>query len=113
MPSIFWAVINPTDDICHLSREDQGMVASEEGLSLAYPVIAATKRGGAVLAYSYSGPHRMANGLFTAYPGELDYPQHQGGGWSLPRVKDRCSSSSCELRIDASSSIGSFLHDKE
>jgi hypothetical protein len=69
LPSIYWAVIRPTDDICQLSREDQGMLASEDGLSLAYPVIAASKSGGAVLAYSYSGPSEMANGV-DAFPGE-------------------------------------------
>lgn len=70
VPSIYWAVIKPTDDICHLSREDQGMVASDDGLALAYPVIVAAKEGGAVLAYSYSGADKMADGTLPAYPGE-------------------------------------------
>jgi hypothetical protein len=71
LPSIFWAIIKPTQDICHLSREDQGMVASKDGLALAYPVIAGKKEGGAVVAFSFSGSGSMANGLRPAYPGKL------------------------------------------
>lgn len=70
IPSIYWAALKPTDDICKLSREDQGMVASKDGLALAYPVIAGRKKGGAVIAFSFSGNDTMANGLRKAYPGE-------------------------------------------
>lgn len=70
VPAIYWAILKPTEDICYLTREDQGMVASAEGLSLAYPVIAGRPDGGAVLAYSFSGPTVMAGGRFPAFPGE-------------------------------------------
>lgn len=70
VPSIYWAALRPTEDICQLSREDQGMVASDDGLALAYPVIAGRKSGGAVIAFSFSGNDTMANGLRKAYPGE-------------------------------------------
>lgn len=44
-------------------------MASQDGLSLAYPVIAGKSGGGAILAFSYSGPGKMSNNLFDAYPG--------------------------------------------
>jgi hypothetical protein len=99
VPSIYWAVINPSDDICHLKREDQGMVASEEGLSLAYPVIAGTKSGGAVLAYSYSGANKLTNGN-KAYPGELAFfGGTRGGRRSLCQL-DTCDQHSGHPGLD-------------
>lgn len=70
VPSVYWAILKPTDDICQLTREDQGMVASQDGLALAYPVIAGRHDGSAVLAYSYSGAGTLASGMFQAFPGE-------------------------------------------
>jgi hypothetical protein len=71
IPSIYWAALKPTEDICQLSREDQGMVASQEALAFGYPVIAGKRHGlGAVIVFSYSGGDMMAGGLYKAHPGE-------------------------------------------
>jgi hypothetical protein len=63
------AIIKVTDDICKLSRKDHGLVASADGLALAYPVIAARPKGGALLAFSFSGKGTCAGGKAPAYPG--------------------------------------------
>lgn len=72
MPSIYWAILKVTDDLCKLSRKDHGLVASQDGLALAYPVIAARKEGGALLAFSYSGKGSIAGGQYPAYAGKLE-----------------------------------------
>jgi hypothetical protein len=53
---------------------DYGLIASESGLALAYPVIAARKEG-AVLAYAYGGARSIQlNGAsYPAYAGKHVY----------------------------------------
>ena len=75
VPSIYWAFIDPglgSNLLCtgSLRIKAQGMIASRQGLALAYPVIAA-KPGGlsAVVAYAYSGNVTLSNGLGPAYAG--------------------------------------------
>lgn len=63
------AIIKVADDICKLTRKDHGLVASQDGLALAYPVIAARPKGGALLAFSYSGKGTIAGGKSPAHPG--------------------------------------------
>lgn len=69
MPSIYWAIIKSTDNLCDLTRKDHGLIASQDGLALAYPVIAARDNGGALVAFSYSGKGGIAGGRYPAYPG--------------------------------------------
>jgi hypothetical protein len=69
MPSVYWAVIKATDNLCELTRKDHGLIASQDGLALAYPVIAAREDGGALVAFSYSGKGAIAGGRYPAYPG--------------------------------------------
>lgn len=70
MPSIYWAVIKNTDDMCKLSRKDHGLVASSEALALAYPVIAPREDGCALLAFSFGGKGTVAGSRQKAYPGK-------------------------------------------
>jgi hypothetical protein len=70
MPSIYWAVIKSTENLCELTRKDHGLIASQDGLALAYPVIAAREGGGALVAFSYSGKGGIAGGKHPAFPGE-------------------------------------------
>jgi hypothetical protein len=67
--SLLQAIIKVTDDICKLTRKDHGLVASQDGLALGYPVIAAREKGGALLAFSFSGKGTIAGGQHPAYPG--------------------------------------------
>lgn len=69
MPSIYWAIIKSTDNLCELARKDHGLIASQDGLALAYPVIAARQDGGALVGFSYSGKGGVAGGRHPAYPG--------------------------------------------
>lgn len=70
MPAVYWAIVEPAPGLCSVSRLEWGVVASEEGLAAAYPVIAARRDGGAALAFAYSGAGTISNGHYPAYPGE-------------------------------------------
>lgn len=69
MPSIYWSIIKAAGSLCELTRTDHGLIASQDGLALAYPVIAARADGGALVAFSYSGKGTIAGGYYPAYPG--------------------------------------------
>lgn len=69
MPSIYWSIIKTAGSLCELTRTDHGIIASRDGLALAYPVIAAREDGGALVAFSYSGKGFVAGGGYPAYPG--------------------------------------------
>jgi hypothetical protein len=112
IPSIYWAAIKPTMDICQLSREDQGMVASQDGLAFGYPVIAGKRHGlGGVIAFSYSGGDMMAGGMYRAWPGKccwvfkgwIDFVDSQGllGSTQSGKVWGTC-------RLFAHGQLGSF-----
>jgi len=72
LPSIYWAVVDPSPNLCKLTVERRGVVASEDGLALAYPSIAAHAQGGVILAYSYAGNTTVTlDGVsYPAYAGE-------------------------------------------
>lgn len=72
MPSIYWAIISthPGSGLCKAARKSWGFIASDNGLALAYPVIAARKDGSAMVVYSYSGMEDLPHSLGPAYPGE-------------------------------------------
>lgn len=72
VPSIYWAVVDPSENLCKPSLEDWGLLASEQGLALAYPVIA-PRDCGAFLAYAYGGNTTIKlDGVSRpAYAGEL------------------------------------------
>lgn len=69
MPSIYYAVVQPDQGLCSVSRLEWGLVASQDGLATAYPVIAARKDGSATLAFAYSGAGTIADGTYPAFPG--------------------------------------------
>jgi hypothetical protein len=69
VPSIYWAAVKPNYGLCAVKRLDWGVVASEEGLALAFPVIAARKDGSVALAFAYSGAGTVSDGHHPAYPG--------------------------------------------
>jgi hypothetical protein len=71
MPSIYYAVVQPDEGLCSVSRLEWGIVASQDGLATAYPVIAARKDGSATLAFAYSGAGTISDGQsrYPAYPG--------------------------------------------
>lgn len=70
-PSIYWVVVDPSPGLCKPALKDWGMVASADGLTLAYPVIAACERG-VFLAYAYSGSVNISLKAqsYPAYAGE-------------------------------------------
>jgi hypothetical protein len=69
VPSIYWAIVKPNHGLCAVKRQDWGVVASDEGLALAFPVIAARKDGSVALAFAYSGAGTVSNGHYPAFPG--------------------------------------------
>jgi len=73
-PSIYWAVVDPSHGLCKPALKNWGMVASADGLTLAYPVIAACERG-VFLAYAYSGSGNLnlKAQSYPAYAGEFSY----------------------------------------
>lgn len=70
VPSVYWAVIEPgTLATGGITVQGSGVIASKDGLALAFPVIAALNNGeGAVVAYSYSKSGEVA-GIGAAYAG--------------------------------------------
>lgn len=74
VPSVYWAVIEPgTLATGGITVQGSGVIASKDGLALAFPVIAALSHGegaprGAVIAYSYSKAGEVA-GIGKAYAG--------------------------------------------
>ena len=73
VPSIYYAVIEPGPRLCQPNLRDWGVVASADGLALAFPVIAAMDNGGVFLAFAYSGSHVVVvdGQTYNAYPGKL------------------------------------------
>lgn len=73
VPSIYWAIIDPSPDLCTPSLLDWGMVASEQGLALAFPAMAAREECGALLAYVYGGNTTLLldGNSYPAYAGEV------------------------------------------
>jgi hypothetical protein len=69
MPSIYWSIVKPNTGLCAVKRLDWGVVASEEGLAVAYPVVAARKDGSVTLAFAYSGAGQISDNQYPAYPG--------------------------------------------
>jgi len=70
MPSLYWAIFKPGAGLCTAKRVCWGVLASQDGLALAYPVIAAAKgEDEAVMAFAYSGAGTVSEGKFAAYPG--------------------------------------------
>lgn len=69
-PSVYWAVIEPgTLATGGIPVQGSGVIASKDGLALAFPVIAALSNGeGVVVAYSYSRSGEVA-GIGRAYAG--------------------------------------------
>lgn len=75
MPSIYWAIIatHPGSGLCKAARKKWGFIASQDGLALAYPVIAARQDGTALVVYSYSGEtDELPHSLGPAYPGKTN-----------------------------------------
>ena len=72
LPALYWAIIDPSPKLCKPSVMDWGVVASEQGLALAFPVIAAREDCGALLAFAYGGNMDITlNGnTYPAYAGE-------------------------------------------
>jgi hypothetical protein len=73
VPSIYWAIVatHPGSGLCKAARKKWGFIASQDGLALAYPVIAARADGSAIVVYSYSGEtEELPHSLGPAYPGE-------------------------------------------
>lgn len=72
VPSIFWAIVDPSIHLCKPSLLDWGVVASEQGLALAFPVMAARAECGAFIAYAYGGNTTLTLGpnAYPAYAGE-------------------------------------------
>jgi hypothetical protein len=71
LPAIFWAIVQPSPKLCSPSLLSWGMVASEQGLSLALPIITGRHECGAFLAFSYGGNRTIElNGK--------SYPAHAG-----------------------------------
>jgi hypothetical protein len=70
VPSVYWAVIEPgTLATGGITVQGSGVIASQDGLALAFPVIAALNNGeGAVIAYSYSKSGEVAS-IGKAYAG--------------------------------------------
>lgn len=83
LPSVYWAVVEPTlPGLCALKRKDWGVVASSEGLSLAFPVIAARKEApGAALAFNYGGAKTVSNSAYPAFAGAWGY-----AAWFVPAL---------------------------
>jgi hypothetical protein len=73
LPAIFWAIVQPSAKLCSPSLLSWGMVASEQGLSLALPVITGRHECGAFLAFSYGGNRTIElNGEpYSAYAGKI------------------------------------------
>lgn len=71
MPSIYYGIIatHPGTALCKAARKKWGFIASQDGLALAYPVIAARKDGSAIVFFSYSGAKQLPHSLGPAYPG--------------------------------------------
>lgn len=55
LPSIFWAIVDPSPRLCSPSLESWGLLASADGLALATPIITGRSECGAFLAFSYGG----------------------------------------------------------
>lgn len=72
VPSIYWAIIatHPGSGLCKAARKKWGFIASQDGLALAYPVIAARDDGTAVVVYSFAGNVELDHSLGFAHPGE-------------------------------------------
>lgn len=71
LPSIYWAVIEPNNLATgQVTVRGSGVVASKDGMALAFPVVAALSSGdGMVIAFSYSKGGTV-QGLGQAYAGE-------------------------------------------
>lgn len=72
LPSVYWAFVNPGgEDLCNLTVTRSGVIASADGLSLAYPTVAGREDGGAVVSYSFSGNNtQLTNGQGPAFAGQ-------------------------------------------
>lgn len=73
VPSIYWAIVAtyPGSGLCKAARKKWGFIASQDGLALAYPIVAAREDGSAIVVYSYSGDtEELPHSLGPAYPGE-------------------------------------------
>lgn len=75
LPAIFWAIVDPSAKLCSPSLANWGVVASINGLSLAYPVITGRHDCGAFLAFAYGGNTTIElNGeTYPAYAGAYTY----------------------------------------
>jgi hypothetical protein len=78
VPSIYYAIINPSSGLCKAHIHKHGMVASKDGFALAFPVIAA-RDDGAVLGYSYGSAGSIElNGVTNpAYAGKQYHLRHK------------------------------------
>lgn len=74
MPSVYYGIVQPGAGLCAVSRLEWGVVASQDGLALAYPVIAARKETSATLAFAYSGAGSISDGVYPANPGRPQMP---------------------------------------
>lgn len=70
VPSIYWAVVEPASLATGgINVQGSGVIASKDGIALAFPTIAALASGdGAVVAYSYSTSGSVA-GVGRGYAG--------------------------------------------
>lgn len=74
MPSLYWSILKPGAGLCTAQRLCWGVLASQDGLALAYPVIAAAKEEDeAVMAFAYSGAGTISDSKYPAYPGVYMY----------------------------------------
>lgn len=71
VPSIYYAIVDPSEKLCDPHVDRWGMVASEDHYALAYPSIGA-RLDGAVLCYSYGSDKAIVlDGVSTpAYAGK-------------------------------------------
>jgi hypothetical protein len=71
VPSIYYAIIAPSRGLCKAHIHKSGLVASEDGFALGFPIIAA-RDDGAVLGYSYgsAGSIELNGVTYPAYAGE-------------------------------------------
>jgi hypothetical protein len=87
-PSVYWAYVDVGGggDLCAASRTQAGVVTSKIGLDLAYPQIAPTSGGGALLVYSYSGPSSavLPGSLGLPYAGAARGPGRRPRVWVAP-----------------------------
>jgi hypothetical protein len=71
VPSIYYAIVDPSAKLCDPHIDRWGVVASEDRYALAYPSIGA-RLDGAVLCYSYGSDEKIyLDGVsYPAYAGE-------------------------------------------